>query len=80
MMLGCYHLALECECGREASYTGESGGTCRTEARRDGWRLDMAEFAAQCGACRGVSKRVRQESALVEVRRTAAGVELVRVR
>lgn len=80
MILGCYHLALECECGREASYTGEKGSTCRADARRDGWRLDMEEFAAQCGACRGVPRRVRQKSAAVEVRRTATGVELVRVR
>lgn len=66
MIVGCYTLDLYCDAegctnprphtsdggrGPLAQYTAETGGACRRDARRDGWRLRVREGRAICPQC-----------------------------
>jgi hypothetical protein len=61
-VVGCYVLHLYCAnlCdprNREAQYTGPTGASCRTEARKDGWLINERANHGLCPNCSGKKKR-----------------------
>lgn len=60
MIAGCYSLDLYCDyCDRNTctgsnrpdKFNAETGGECRKNARKRGWRLDWSAGLAKCPAC-----------------------------
>ena len=59
MIVGCYVLDLYCDLENPDhkydefphQYTAETGGKCRKDARREGWKLNLWEGTAICPKC-----------------------------
>jgi hypothetical protein len=58
-IIGCYSLDLYC-CRKNPAhkhsefphnYTAETGGECRKDARKDGWKLNLRDQTAVCPKC-----------------------------
>jgi hypothetical protein len=67
MIVGCYDLNLYCDepghkprpaqDGADAEYCAETGGECRRDARKAGWKLQMRNSRAICPTCAKQMKR-----------------------
>lgn len=62
MIVGCYCLDLYCDnelahtknyATRREQFTAETGGECRQQARKRGWKLNITTGKAICPACMG---------------------------
>ncbi len=61
MIVGAYTLDLYCDLPGNHSrwdpafeqYVAQAGSTCRQDARRDGWKLNLRYGVAVCPACAG---------------------------
>ena len=64
MIIGCYTLNLYCEvpeCTEEMpwEYAGRTGGSCRQQARRQGWQLMLVYGVCVCLGCGKKGRRVQ---------------------